>query len=138
VAASTKIKLKALWRHISISGGGFSSKGVFVQCNNKWVNIPCHNACEVHKHCSMKNRTLLPCSGKVGQSSAYSSAASSHSASWLWSKRNNKQITLLTFIFWSFLATMSAIWLQLTFTSILLNIHYMKCVLRRKSETKLH
>jgi hypothetical protein len=43
---STKIKHKALWRYISISGGQFSSKEFFVQWNNKRFHIPCHNACE--------------------------------------------------------------------------------------------
>jgi hypothetical protein len=80
----------------------------------------------------MRNRTLPPHSGKVGQSDVYSCAASCHCMSWLWNKIYIKQITLLTFIFWSLPATMSAIWLRLTFTSILLNIHYIKMCAKKE------
>lgn len=53
-----------------------------------WNHIPYGNACEARKHCGTRNCTLPPHSGKVGQSSACSSGASCHIASWLWNTSN--------------------------------------------------
>jgi hypothetical protein len=84
------LKQRALWRYFSISGGEFRPRNFFIQWNEMWVHIPCHNACEARKRCDTRTHTLPPCSGKVGQNGVYSGAPSYHGVSWLWNKIYNK------------------------------------------------